>query len=312
MRISDDLWMQLLTFRNDCKQVTNDQTCVSWSSKGYQFGDRIDRSTVSDDLALITCGDEHVAGWDRTEIFADKLWLHARPGCDVHLLDALRLYVPICMAPIFKTSESFMVVHMAQSMDGMVATEQGNSQWIGNSENLAHAHRLRALVDGVMVGGNTAHLDLPGLNVRHVAGSDPARIFLSDSFVDINRLPQVEGMRTIFLRSRTSAESRTDTDGNETIIYDELGGEINVHKLLAVLRQSDIRSILLEGGPQTFHTFFQAGAVDCLHIHIAPMIFGSGRPLLTLPTISEPDDSIKIKNPYYVEMGDAVMVIGQL
>ncbi|MEE8577396.1 MAG: RibD family protein, partial [candidate division Zixibacteria bacterium] len=214
------------------------------------------------------------------------------------------------MAPIFKPSESFMVVHMAQSLDGMVATEQGNSQWVGNSENLAHAHRLRALVDGVMVGGTTAHLDLPGLNVRHVAGSDPARIFLSDTFVDIDKLPQVEGMRTIFLRSGAFAELAVNTDGNETIVYDEIGGQIDVHKLLAVLRKSGIQSILLEGGPKTFRTFFQAGAITCLHAHIAPTIFGSGRSLLELPKISRLEDSVKIKNPYYVEMGDAIMVIG--
>lgn len=312
MRVSDTLWQQLLTFREDCKKVKSDQSDVSWTSDGFRFCDHSERRTISQSRALITCRDDHVAGWDRTEIFADKLWLHARPDCDVHLLQALRLYVPVCMAPIFKPSESFMVVHMAQSLDGMVATEQGNSHWIGNSENLVHAHRLRALVDGVMVGGTTAHLDLPGLNVRHVAGSDPARIILSDSFVDIDKLPQVEGMRTIFLRSGAFAEPVVNTDGDETIIYDEIGGQIDVHKLLAVLRQSGIQSILLEGGPKTFRTFFQAGAIACLHAHIAPTIFGSGRPLLELPKISRLEDSVKIKNPYYVEMGDAIMVIGQL
>jgi len=312
MIMSDELWTQLLAFRDDCRQITNDQVCVSWDSEGHQFCDGFDRSTISESWALITSGNEHVAGWDRTEIFADKLWIHARPDSDVHRFQALQLYAPICMARIFKPSESFMVVHMAQSIDGMIATEQGNSQWIGNSENLTHAHRLRALVDGVLVGGNTARLDLPGLNVRHVAGPDPARIFLSDSFVDIDKLPHVNGMRTIFLRSESFAEPITGTGSSETIIYDETGGQIDVPKLLASLRQCDVHSILLEGGPQTFHTFFRAGAVDCLHSHIAPMILGSGRSLLDLPKISRLEDSVEVKNPFYVEMGDAVMVIGQL
>ena len=313
MKMSDELWTQLLTFRDECRQIENDQVCISWNSAGHQLCDRFDRSSISESWALISAHDERVAGWDRTEIFADKLWIHARPDCDVHRLQALKLYAPICMARIFKPTESFMLVHMAQSIDGMIATEQGNSQWIGNSENLAHAHRLRALVDGVMVGGNTARLDLPGLNVRHVTGPDPARIILSDSFVDIDKLPEVNGMRTILLRSESFAGSITGTDNSiETIAYHKTGGQIDVHKLLASLRQINVHSILLEGGPQTFHTFFQAGAVDCLNTHIAPIILGSGRSLIDLPKISRLKDSVQVKNPYYVEMGDAVMVVGQL
>ena len=154
---------------------------------------------------------------------------------------------------------------------------------------------------------------LQGSGRKNADEPDPARIFLSDSFVDIDKLPHVNGMRTILLRSENFAGSITDTDNSsETITYHKTGGQIDVHELLASLRQINVHSILLEGGPQTFHTFFQAGAVDCLHTHIAPIILGSGRSLIDLPKISRLKDSVQVKNPYYVEMGDAVMVVGQL
>jgi riboflavin-specific deaminase-like protein len=205
-----------------------------------------------------------------------------------------------------------MVVHMAQTIDGMIATEQGNSQWIGNDENLMHSHRLRALVDGVIVGGTTAKIDLPRLNVRHVTGSNPARIILSDSFTETNRLPITEGMRTILLRSKAFVEANCATDDVDLIVYDEIDGRIAISSMLAELRSKGVRSVLLEGGPQTFRTFFEGGAVEFVHAHIAPMIMGSGIPMLTLPKISELADSVDVHNPFYVEMGDAIMVVGQL
>src|SRR5205085_4741972 len=71
-----------------------------------------------------------------------------------------------------------VVGQVGQSIDGRIATVTGHSKYINGPPGLAHLHRLRALVDAVLVGIGTAVADDPQLTVRRVAGPSPARIVL--------------------------------------------------------------------------------------------------------------------------------------
>jgi riboflavin biosynthesis pyrimidine reductase len=55
--------------------------------------------------------------------------------------------------------------------------------------------------------------------------------------------------------------------------------------VLDVLRSLGYRRVLVEGGGVTVSRFLHAGVVDRLHVTVAPMLIGSGRPALTLPPI---------------------------
>ena len=66
-----------------------------------------------------------------------------------------------------------VVGQIGQSLDGRVATATGHSHYINGPAGLAHLHRLRALVDAVVVGVGTALADDPQLTVRRVAGPQP-------------------------------------------------------------------------------------------------------------------------------------------
>src|ERR1700754_291255 len=71
-----------------------------------------------------------------------------------------------------------VVGQIGQSIDGRIATVTGHSKYINGPAGLAHLHRLRALVDAVMVGIGTAVADDPLLTVRRCTGPSPARIVL--------------------------------------------------------------------------------------------------------------------------------------
>ncbi|MDH5604452.1 MAG: dihydrofolate reductase family protein, partial [Cyclobacteriaceae bacterium] len=102
----------------------------------------------------------------------------------------LSLYLPICFYQMKakKRKSAFTIAHFAQSLDAKIATENGASQWIGNEENLIHAHRMRALCDGVLIGAKTLKTDKPRLTVRHVEGPDPVRIVMGDGDYDFSSL----------------------------------------------------------------------------------------------------------------------------
>ena len=94
----------------------------------------------------------------------------------------LRNYWTLIMEVKFHKGElPYVLVHMASSLDGKIALNNGHSKWIGNEENLKHAHRLRAILDGILVGSSTVKNDSPQLTVRHVEGPNPTRLILSNS-----------------------------------------------------------------------------------------------------------------------------------
>src|SRR6476620_532646 len=84
-----------------------------------------------------------------------------------------------------RVDELVAVGQIGQSFDGRVATEPGHSHYINGPAGLAHLHRLRALVDAVVVGIGTALADDPQLTVRRGTGPHPARVVIDPA----GRLP---------------------------------------------------------------------------------------------------------------------------
>ncbi len=310
MKLSDALWQQLLALRTASRGVDDEARCVCCTPTRLVMRAEPE---FDDDVEAVLCREPlERPGWHTETLIDGRLWLLRSPDCDGDLHQALRIYAPLALAPWISGDGSFVLVHMAQSLDGKVSTMAGQSKWIGNEDNLRHAHRLRALVDGVLVGGRTASLDMPRLSVRHVHGEDPARIILSDSFTALGELPRVEGMRTIIVRTSDRNGIPKGRDDFEIARCESTQGEVQVPSLLACLRDAGVHTILVEGGPKTFRAFQQAGAVDWLQLHVAPVLFGSGRPVLQLPEIDAVDDAIALTNPFYTVMGNAIMVTAQL
>src|SRR5580704_11250626 len=73
---------------------------------------------------------------------------------------------------------SFVLGRVAQSLDGYIATRDGESVWISGPDDLRHTHRLRALCDAVVVGAKTIRADNPRLTTRLVDGPSPVRVVL--------------------------------------------------------------------------------------------------------------------------------------
>ena len=67
-------------------------------------------------------------------------------------------------APFFKWithGRPWVSLKGAMTLDGCLATATGHSRWITGVEARTHVHQLRAQVDALMVGGETARRDRP-------------------------------------------------------------------------------------------------------------------------------------------------------
>jgi diaminohydroxyphosphoribosylaminopyrimidine deaminase/5-amino-6-(5-phosphoribosylamino)uracil reductase len=217
------------------------------------------------------------------------------------------LYLPYII--VNKNAEvPFSFVHIAQTIDGKIATASGKSKWIGNQENLVHAHRIRALVDAILVGANTFKLDKPRLDVRHVKGDNPIKIIIANSKLDLDCLSIGETI----LFSNNEIEYQSLPENTEAICIEQDGNTIITTDVLKVLKQKGIHSLLIEGGSQTIRKFIEDKSIDRIEFHIAPMIFGSGKSGIELSEIDNLDESIPLQNPTLFKMGNALMIVSNL
>lgn len=177
----------------------------------------------------------------------------------------------------------FVLAQLGQSLDGRIATLTGASKYINGAGALDHLHRLRAAVDAVVVGIGTVLADDPSLTVRRAHGANPARVIIDPNA----RLPHdakclcEDGTRVLAIH----AAGKACPPRVEPILVNYGPNGLYPREIVAALFAAGFRKILVEGGAQTISRFIQADALDRLHILVAPMILGSGKPGLMLPPI---------------------------
>ncbi len=281
-------------------------------SRSQGFSESKDPINEVSDL-IISNGEINGLGFNnKKSLYSNSLFIHFDDNLESEILEGVKLFCPLVFAPLILKESPFIIAHMAQTLDGKICTNSGHSKWIGNEENLKHAHRLRAMVDGVLVGGNTIARDLPRLNVRHVKGSNPVRLLLSNTFCDFEKLPNVPGMQTYLLRRKGNPIENTCDSITKVIYYEGASEKDKLNDLLGKLKQNGIDSILLEGGSGTVSSFYKENKIDWLQLHIAPLIFGSGKSFIQLSEISDVSEGRKMNNVFYNKVGDSIMITGEL
>lgn len=208
-----------------------------------------------------------------------------------------------------KIKRAITIGHFAQTMDGKIATVADDSKWIGNEENLIHAHRMRALCDGIVVGRGTFQIDNPTLNVRHVEGPDPFKIVIGQGNPAFQKLLHE---RTDGLIVLVNSEFQTNDNIQAIKIPCDSKGKMDCLDILSELYKLGIHIVYIEGGASTTSNFLQSQLLDYLQIHISPILFGSGKDAFVLPTIQKVEEAISFIDYDFYTIGRAPMFAGVL
>lgn len=188
---------------------------------------------------------------------------------------ALALYGPLARRDLGPVT----VAQIGQSLDGRIATVTGDARDVSGPDGLAHLHRMRALVDGVVIGVGTALHDNSRLTVRLCIGPNPARIVIDPQgrlHDDAPALRQ-DGTRRLVIQ----AVDKPRPAGVEIIRLPLSDGLFRPSAILNALQEAGLSHLLIEGGGITISGFLEARVLTRLQVAVAPLIIGAGPASLT-------------------------------
>lgn len=217
-------------------------------------------------------------------------------GTDDPRRDLLDLYLPISSA---NASRPIIVGHLGQSLDGFIATTSGDACFVTGPQNILHLHRLRALCDAVIVGARTVENDNPRLTTRLVSGANPLRVVLDPKrrLSDSHHVFSDGDANTVRVTAR-DAGSGARVDKRE-IQVGYVEDRLDLHDLVRQLRARGCARIFVEGGGVTVSSFLEAGLLDRLHIAVAPLLIGEGRPAIRMAPRRLLKDCMKVRPRIY-------------
>ncbi len=193
---------------------------------------------------------------------------------DTESFNIFKIFFPIVCC----SNKNQYIAHNAQSLDGFIATESGESKYISGKKNIEHIHRLRALSDIIIVGANTYLEDKPKLTTRLVAGPNP----------------------DIYVFDPKEIIKKRDIDNKITLLKDDLKPLKN-----ALLRNVHT-TIYIEGGGKTISYFLNKNMLNRIHICLCPIILGGGRASFINNKCTKLSE-VKSYNPAHYKMGNDVL-----
>lgn len=173
----------------------------------------------------------------------------------------------------------WVIAKCGMTLDGKIATANGESRWITSEASRREAHRLRARVDAILVGVNTVLRDDPSLTVRGVKfhGRQPWRVVLdSGARTPPDARLLRDGRAVVFAgASATAARVRKLERAGARVVRVRNGrGGLDPRAVLRELGKREVTSLMVEGGGEVLGSFLQLRLVNEVTFFIAPRILG--------------------------------------
>ena len=211
----------------------------------------------------------------------------------------------------------YITVKTGQSLDGKIATKNGDSKWITSDKARVVAHNLRRFYDGIMVGINTVIRDDPFL----VSGypKKPITRIIADSRLSMSaRANLFQKPDPVIIATLTQALGQETENRNllatkaKILEIRENNGQVNLYDLFKKLARLGITNILVEGGGTLIGSLFDYNLVDKVLFFIAPKIIGGkdsigsvmGKGALRV------DKAVKLKEVKLSRIGEDFLVEG--
>ena len=221
-----------------------------------------------------------------------------------HLNSDLKILMESYLQIIFNKSKyPYIFGHLAQTLDGYIATESGESRYISSIDNLEHLHMLRAISDVVLVGSNTVKFDNPKLTTRLVKGPNPMRVVIDKNDTIKNSCNLLKnkdrkGFKIVSDKLKPNDENifSLPLKKDEFIITD----------IISLLKNLGNKIIFIEGGGNIISHFYRKKFLNRLHLCISPILIGRGINSFIIDKDVKINEA-KIKKISYIKMGKDIL-----
>ena len=174
-------------------------------------------------------------------------------------------------------SRPYVILSAAITLDGKLGVKNKRTKLSSKNDKI-RVHRLRSIVDAIIIGKNTVNLDNPLLTVRHTKGKNPVRIILDSSgtiksnskiIQTCNKIPTIIAVSELISEKNLQ---RLRKFSLEIIVCGK--NNVDISKLLGILLKNGIKKILLEGGGTVNWSFIKRNLIDEAIITLTPYILG--------------------------------------
>ena len=217
------------------------------------------------------------------------------------------------------TGLPYVAMKYAMTLDGKIASANGDSKWVTGEKAREHVHFLRKKYSAILAGIDTVLADDPLLNCRTEEGVDPIRV-ICDSHLRLpmdSQIVKTAGkIRTI--AAYTDAEEETkkklESTGVELLQISEKNGHVDLEKLIRTLGEKKIDSILVEGGGNIHGSLLQTGLVNRVYAYIAPKLIGGKNALSPVggDGIEKMKDAVVLQNQEILHLGADYCIRGDV
>lgn len=176
-------------------------------------------------------------------------------------------------------SKPYLILSAAMTIDGKIASKAGDPE-LSDEEDWREVHKLRTEVDAILVGKGTILKDDPKLHIKYYDHSGYYRIVI-DSNLSIPLKSNVitfqpDTYPTIICTTENIPKERIkEFESNKVkIVQAGKGSRVDLLKLMPLLSELGIKSILLEGGGTLNWSFINDDLIDEMRLTIAPWVVG--------------------------------------
>lgn len=200
-------------------------------------------------------------------------------------------------------NRTFVAVKTATTIDGKIATCEGDSKWITSEKSRNYARNLRTYYDAILTSSTTVLADNPTM-------AHKTKIIL-DRELKTNWGSQIYRDGRIILVTSDRFMVDEYPENFEVLLCPEIDGKLDLKFLMNSLYEFGIKSVFVEAGGKLLGEFVRLGLVDKVYHFIAPKILNdnSGRSCFDGDNISKINDSKVFKLSENKKLGDDILLV---
>ncbi len=172
-----------------------------------------------------------------------------------------------------KTGLPYVTLKIGSSINGKIATKNGESKWITNSLCRKRVQLLRSENDGILIGKNSIFFDDPRLNLRDQYESiENKPIFILDTNFEISGLGNLSifdnvGENKVHIITRKDRKDNVMEDHEffRGVSVEKVSKEqrfLNMQEILKIVSSMGVNRLLVEGGARVWTSFLKIGLFD--------------------------------------------------